>query len=61
MTGSNNANRDTYSNKLPGVTYVDVEINRQRERAVLFRAALAIPSPWDPGKPAGPCQTLKEA
>jgi len=41
MTRSNEANRDTYSVKLPGATDVgDAEIDLQRERAALFRAAL---------------------
>jgi methyl-accepting chemotaxis protein-1 (serine sensor receptor) len=46
MTRSNDANRDTYSVKLPGATDVgDAEINLQRERAALFRAALDPKAP----------------
>src|SRR6201991_4178488 len=46
MTSSNDANRDTYSDKLPGATYIgDAEISLLRERAALFRAAL------NPGTP----------
>jgi methyl-accepting chemotaxis protein-1 (serine sensor receptor) len=46
MTGSNDANRDTYGNKLPSATYIDdAEINLQRERSALFRAALDPSAP----------------
>jgi methyl-accepting chemotaxis protein I, serine sensor receptor len=46
MTGSNNANRDTYGSKLPSATYIDdAEINLQRERSALFRAALDPSAP----------------
>ncbi|HEY4351039.1 MAG TPA: Tar ligand binding domain-containing protein, partial [Paraburkholderia sp.] len=41
MTNANDANRDTYSDKLPGATDIgDAEIDLQRERSALFRAAL---------------------
>jgi methyl-accepting chemotaxis protein-1 (serine sensor receptor) len=41
MTNANDGNRDTYSNKLPGATAIgDAEIDLQRERSALFRAAL---------------------
>ena len=46
MTSSNDANRDTYSVKLPGATDIgDAEISLQRERAALFRGALNPASP----------------
>ncbi|HVE11071.1 MAG TPA: methyl-accepting chemotaxis protein [Paraburkholderia sp.] len=46
MTNSNDANRDTYSNKLPSTTYIgDAETSLQRERAALFRAALNPSTP----------------
>jgi methyl-accepting chemotaxis protein-1 (serine sensor receptor) len=46
MTGSNNANRSTYSEKLPSATDVgDAEINLQRERAAMFRGALDTTTP----------------
>jgi methyl-accepting chemotaxis protein-1 (serine sensor receptor) len=46
MTRSNQANRDTFSVKLPSATDVgDAEINLQRERAALFRAALDPKAP----------------
>ncbi|WP_460908886.1 methyl-accepting chemotaxis protein [Paraburkholderia jirisanensis] len=46
MSSSNDANRDTYSNKLPRATYIgDSEIVLTRQRAALLRAAL------DPGAP----------
>jgi len=46
MTNSNNANRDTYSNKLPSTTYIgDAETSLQRERATLARAALNPTTP----------------
>jgi methyl-accepting chemotaxis protein I, serine sensor receptor len=41
MTNANDANRDTYSDKLPSATDIgDAEIDLQRERSALFRAAL---------------------
>jgi methyl-accepting chemotaxis protein-1 (serine sensor receptor) len=46
MTNSNDANRDTYSNKLPSTTYIgDAETSLQRERATLARAALNPTTP----------------
>lgn len=46
MAGSNNANRDTYSNKLPSATYIgQAEVNLLRERAALFRGALDLTAP----------------
>jgi len=46
MGGSNDANRDTYSNKLPSASYIgQAEINLLRERAALFRAALDLTTP----------------
>ncbi|HEY3599743.1 MAG TPA: Tar ligand binding domain-containing protein, partial [Paraburkholderia sp.] len=46
MSSSNDANRETYSNKLPRATYIgDSEIVLTRQRASLLRGAL------DPGAP----------
>jgi methyl-accepting chemotaxis protein I, serine sensor receptor len=46
MTSSNNANRETFSDQLPSATYIgDAEIDLQRERAALFRAALNPSTP----------------
>jgi methyl-accepting chemotaxis protein-1 (serine sensor receptor) len=46
MSSSNDANRETYSNKMPRVVYIgDSEIVLTRQRAALLRAAL------DPGAP----------
>jgi methyl-accepting chemotaxis protein-1 (serine sensor receptor) len=46
MSGSNDANRDTYSNKLPSATYIgDTEIVLARQRAALLRAALDPAAP----------------
>jgi methyl-accepting chemotaxis protein I, serine sensor receptor len=46
MTSSNSANRITYSVKLPSATDIgDAEIDLQRERAALFRAALDTSTP----------------
>lgn len=46
MTSSNDANRDTFSDKLPSATLIgDAEIDLQRERSALFRAALNPSAP----------------
>ncbi|CAM2156984.1 methyl-accepting chemotaxis protein Tar [Pararobbsia alpina] len=46
MTSSNDANRETYSNALPSVTYIsEVEIVMARQRAALLRAALDPAAP----------------
>jgi len=46
MTNANDANRDTYSDKLPSATAIgDAEISLQRERSALFRAALNPAAP----------------
>ncbi|HEY4295997.1 MAG TPA: methyl-accepting chemotaxis protein, partial [Paraburkholderia sp.] len=46
MSDSNEANRDTYSNKLPSATYIgDMEIVLARQRAALLRAALDPSAP----------------
>src|ERR1700744_768676 len=46
MTGSNNANRETYSNALPSATYIgDTEILMARQRASLVRAAIDPTAP----------------
>jgi methyl-accepting chemotaxis protein I, serine sensor receptor len=46
MSDSNDANRETYSNKLPSATYIgDMEIILARQRAALLRAALDPSAP----------------
>ncbi|MFM0203613.1 methyl-accepting chemotaxis protein [Paraburkholderia fungorum] len=46
MSDSNEANRETYSNKLPSATYIgDMEIILARQRAALLRAALDPSAP----------------
>jgi methyl-accepting chemotaxis protein-1 (serine sensor receptor) len=46
MSDSNDANRETYSNKLPSATYIgDMEIILARQRAALLRAALDPAAP----------------
>jgi len=46
MSDSNDANRDTYSNKLPSATYIgNAEIILARQRAALMRAALDPSAP----------------
>src|ERR1700731_2044791 len=55
MAGSNDANRDTYSNKLPSATYVgDAQIALDRRRFAFLRAAL------DPTAP-GVAQIIEKA